>query len=377
VLCASWPSQATHAQDETERVAAKQLFEQGVVAAANKDWAVATGLFEESLRHAEHPATRFNLVLANDELQRSLEVVRHAWAFLDLAETESRPEARVQVRELVERATRALAVLDMEALRDKAELSVDGHPPQVVHGTLVYLLPGAHVLETRRPGQLVQKAELTLEAGQSGDWPNGNTNASAESPPTPVPSANAQLAPVRVAAPVEAHTQKLETLRYRAAWTVGGVAAASAVAAVALYAAAKLRGEDLAREGSSAAGYPGNADHYGALKNAVAPLAIGSGVLMAGAIALGPRLTQGKSLGWGVAAIASGAALVGLAGAWFAHGPRPLVEGTPVESPVVQAGCLWLGASLPLMTYGVSLLIARARRRPSAEHSFSPLKVVW
>src|SRR5689334_18648551 len=105
-LAVSWPMRAVHAQDEPDPVAAKQLFEQGVAAAANKDWEVAAGLFDESLRRAEHPATRFNLLLANDELGRSLEVVRHAWAFLDLPETESRPEARVQVRDLLERATR-------------------------------------------------------------------------------------------------------------------------------------------------------------------------------------------------------------------------------------------------------------------------------
>jgi hypothetical protein len=359
---------------------AKQLFERGVAAAAKRDWELATGLFEESLRHAEHRATRFNLVVANDELGRSLEVVRHAWAFLDLPGTESRPEARAQVRELMEQATRALAVLNIEALQGIAELSADGRPLQVVHGPLFYLLPGPHVLRTSEPGQPDRIVELTLEAGQAGNWPAPPARANPameESSPRHKSTASTQLAPIPRKALVALRGQKLATARYRAAWALGGVGATSGIASVALYAAAKLRGETLVREGWTAPGYPRDADRYGMLKNAVAPLALAGGALMAGAIILGPHAAERTSLAWGVAAIVSGAALAGLGAFWLAQGPSPLIEGTHVQSPVIQAGCLWLGASLPLLTYGSKWAIARARNRSFARETFALPSVNW
>jgi hypothetical protein len=66
-----------------------------------------------------------------------------------------------------------------------------------------------------------------------------------------------------------------------------------------------------------------------------------------------------------------------LGGVWLAQEPRALVEGTPVNSAVAQAGCLWIAGSLPLITYGLIVLIARARHRTLAARDALPLRVSW
>lgn len=350
---------------------ARRLFEEGVNAGASKDWELAVQRFEASLQEAEHPAARFNLVLAYAELRRNLDVVRHAWVFLDLPETESRPEARVQVRELLEKATRTLAVLNTERVANEAKLRVDGRPPQVTHGTLVYLPPGSHTLETQRPGQAAAYAvTLSLVAGYFGHWPELPENAAAVAQPRSLVVAKAPVAPPLVPAP--------SSWRYRAAWAVGNLGAVTGVAAVALYAATKLRAEELEHADWSEAGYIDEADRYGRLKLSVAPMALGSGLLMAGALLLGPRIAQSGSLAWGVAALASGVAMVGLGAVWLAHEPRTLIKGVEdVTSPVHQAGYLWIAASLPLIAYGLTVVIARARQRTMTADSALPLRMRW
>ncbi len=378
VLVACWPLRPAQADDAAEREVARRLFAEGVAAAASQHWEVAADIFEESLRHAEHPATRFNLVLTSAELHRPLDVLRNAAVFLDLPETDSRPETRLRVRELMTEATRALAVLDIAMQPKSAELSVDGRPPEVLYGGRIYLLPGLHVLATRKPGKAPTQVEQLLEAGQSVAWPElreGRVSPEPSSLPASAQQAGAHAA--AKASVQEVATTRSERRRFRTAWAIGGLAAVSGAASVALYAATKVLGEELARKGAAAAGYPSSADRYRTLQYTVAPLALTSGVLMAGAIALGPRLTRGVSLGWGVGGIASGIALAGLSAVWLAREPQPLVAHTPVQRPYVQAGCLWLGASLPLLSYGLILLIERARGRPLPVQSLLPLKVSW
>jgi hypothetical protein len=46
-------------------------------------WTDAVSSFEASLAGSPKPATRFNLVISYRALRRPVDVVRHAWAFLE------------------------------------------------------------------------------------------------------------------------------------------------------------------------------------------------------------------------------------------------------------------------------------------------------
>jgi hypothetical protein len=118
-------------------------------------------------------------------------------------------------------------------------------------------------------------------------------------------------------------------------------------------------------------GHPGfltAADRYLALKNAVAPLAIVGGSLMAESIPVGPRSARWGSRGWAIASLGVAAALLGTGLVLLVREPDEIGR-TRLGQPDRQAGALLIGVGLPLASYGITFYGFRARTRSSERGS--------
>ncbi len=367
--------QTARADDEV----ARQRFESGVAASEEARWQDAAYDFEASLSESDRPATRFNLILAYQQLGRPLDVVRHALQFLAEQQGAGREEARSKVAATLAEAKRQVAVLNVAALPSESELRVNGHVPALLVAGNVYLLPGVHHLELRL-GQAIQETiEITLSAGQELPWPRlGRRDVeptSAGAPRTAAPLAPLARRPMDRAAT----DSPLAVVRNRAAWTLGSVGAALAVAAGACLIVADRRSDRLRDSGvarTQEAGYFDALDRYWTSVDSVMPLAFSGGVLMASAILVGERVTRRGSLAWSVASLAAGAALVGVGTFWLVREPHHVIPGTDIERPSRQGGSLLFSAGLPLITYGAAFPIVHRRgRRLSA--GLSTVRFAW
>ena len=346
----------------------KQLFEQGLSAAEDKRWADAARLFEESLLHSDRPATRFNLLLASHELSRPLDVTRHALAFLAYPKREEHGEARARARELLARATQRLAMVTTGALPDGTGLAVDGARPDPRADERIYLLPGPHHLQASLPGGLYESIQVELTAGQTLAWPRqGRSRAPLTLTPAVSTSVTADAAP---------REPSMARLRTRLAWSGGVLGAAMTLSALGCYLGAEHRADGLSTQNPSVDGYVSASDDYLRLTNAILPLALSGGVLMAGAVAVGMR-TRGASLGWTLASLSLGGAALAFGAVLMIRDPAIVVPNTNVTRPTIQAGSLLLSAALPLLTYGLIAPFTRRQKRRELVHSLSSLRMNW
>lgn len=357
---------------------AKQLFEQGVAASEAGEWDEAARAFEASLVASDKPATRFNLMLAQRERKRPLEVARHALVLLSLPAAAHREEGRAKAAALLAEAKTQLTLLDVTALPGDVELKVDGKAPELVDQGLVYVRPGVHRLELWIE-QHEEEIELLLSAGQTLPWPllgRGEVpNAKVAPPSPPVPPGPALALPGK---PEGANV--LTLLRTRAAWTAGGVGAGLAIAAVTCLWVAELRGERLSRDGIEAVskdGYYSAAGRYQNALDAVTPLAFAGGALMAAALPVGGRILRRGSLGWAIASLALGGAALGAGTYFLARTPGTLVPETPLHQSGRQVGGLVAAAALPLFTYGIGFLVMRKHQAQVTLSSLSSLSITW
>jgi hypothetical protein len=362
-----------------EDVLGKRSFEDGIVAAQAQRWQEARSHFEASLTQADKPATRFNLVLVNEQLDQPLEVVRHALAFLALPEQDEHATARARTRELLAQATGRLATLTTDALPAALELYVDGAKPVVTEAHRIYLTPGPHRLETKQDGLLTSGSDVELSAGQVAAWPQ---------PPEGVPSQDRveQTAPAQPApaGPESRSTfdarlppsRRNERARTPIAWALGSMGAAIQLSALGVYLGALHRADEFGERDLFQPGVTEAMDDTLRLQNTVAPLALAGGALMAGAIATGARSRRVGSLGWSIAALATGSAMAG-AGLALAVREPPSVPGSNLPEPTRQAGYLLASSALPLFAYGIGFLVTRRRARPSHASAPVPLGVRW
>lgn len=369
-LCASLEARADDEQ-------AKQRFEAGFQAAAERRWDEAAAQFEASLRESDKPAVRFNLILVYHELERPLELARHALAFLAGADSDERKSARVRAGELLAEAKRALAALDTATLPQGTQLWIDGAAPGVRDGALLYVLPGVHVLEAE-VDQRRERVTLSLRAGEVSAWPltprPQPQPASMAAAPTTTPAlASDPSTPLR-------DVPSDNALRKWTVWSAGVAGAALFVSAGACLGKSYARGNALAAdgiEGSEAPGYLDEVDHYRNAFHAIVPLALSGGVLMAGAILIGNRATRVGSLTWSIASMLAGAAALGVGTYLVIREPSALIPTSEVVRPSRQAGGLLLAASLPLASYGVGYLVSSRRDVRLGLSGLSSLRVSW
>jgi hypothetical protein len=350
-----------------EDVAGKRTFEEGIAAAQEQRWDDARVHFETSLAQADKPATRFNLLLVSKQLDQPLEVARHALAFLTLPAQLEHAAARAHARELLAQAIGRLATLTTDALPHALELYVDGVSPRAREPSKVYVMPGAHRLEAKRDGVLMGASSVELAAGQVTAWPH---------PPEQV------LPTAELISPPPQHVDhysptspnRSERARTRFAWAFGGMGAAIQLSALGVYLGAVHRAEQFGERDLFQPGVVEARDDSLRLQDAVAPLALTGGMLMAAAIATGPRATRTGSLGWSLGALASGSIMAG-SGLALAVSKAPTVPGGRLPQPTRQAGYLLATSALPLLVYGVGFLTTRQRDRH--KRALTPFGARW
>ena len=175
--CGLWlTAVSVHAQDDAQSEA-KALFERGVALSQEQRWAEAAAHFERSVQLADRASTRFNLVRAYSALGRSLDVARHALAFLALPPEPRRADARKEVEQSLQTASRDLSILTIHALPPDGLLLVDGAATLVRDALRLYLLPGAHRLELRVDDAPPEVTDVELGAGQTMVWPRHGRSA--------------------------------------------------------------------------------------------------------------------------------------------------------------------------------------------------------
>jgi hypothetical protein len=346
-------------------VLARERFEQGVRAASDGRWLEAKQHLEASLRESDKPATRYNLIVANQQLGSPLELVRHALAFLAAPPSAAQAELGASVQELLDAATPALAVVLIDALPADAQLLIDGAAPALLHEGRIYLAPGLHRFELRRANASVETAEADVTAGQTAQWPRAP-------PPAALPAAPAEDGPKAAlpAAPVEDGPKAARTVPpvapepppFRTRTSVRALAIAGAISgvtAIALYVAAEHRGRPLPDSDLESAGYARSAERYSRLKYTIMPFAFLSGALLASAVVADTMRARRGSMAWAVASLVLGGALLVTGGVLLALNPAPLVDGTGLETLSRERGSLLLSASFPLIGYGVTFSIGR------------------
>jgi hypothetical protein len=357
---------------QADDVVAKQLFDQGVAASAERRWQDAAVLFGESLRERDRPSYW--------ELKEPLEVVRHALAFLSGPERQSQRAARVRAAQLLEQASTQLVVLDVSGLPATAQLKVDGEEPPRAQ-TRVYAEPGAHRLEANLAPDTSEELTVTLALGAAQPWPR------AERRNVPAPAADLQMAQ-RVTTPIgevarakpAEPAREAASLRPTTAAILGGLGTAVALSAAGCLWVAYGRADHIAQRGADGTQDPSYlraVDRYVRVTNTIVPLALVAGALATTATLLGERLLRRGTLGWSLANVAVGAALLGLGGFWAIHTPREVLSGTDMQRPSRQAGALMLSASLPFLTYGVAAPLARWRAGLPVLAAFAPAGARW
>jgi hypothetical protein len=345
-------------------VLARELFDAGVKAAAAQNWSEAARLLEASLAQKDRAACRFDLVIAYHELKRPLDVVRHALAFLGATQARAESEESAEVRALIDRALRELAILEVARLPAGVEPRIDDGPPQVGDRNRLYVAPGPHRLELWLGNRLLESIEIELRAASSQPWPRvspirevqepvDHSEVSAAPGDTEARSAAAdRTAPTTSDLATSAGTSARPMERLALGLGISG--AALATVAVGTYIYAEHRADVLERWPPSRLGYTTASDRYGRSRAAVMPLAFAAGALLASAGALVSQKPRGAfaisltALLLGVGTASAGAALM-------IRTPEPLVEGTDIPRPTREAASLLLAASAPLLSVGVRL----------------------
>jgi hypothetical protein len=358
---------------------AKQLFDAGVAAGSADRWDEAASQLEASLREADKPATRYNLVLAYHELKRPIELARHALAFLREPGVGGREDARALAGELFDQAKRALAVLDVGALPTDATLSVDGQPPEVTNGPSIYVSPGGHVLEARFTQAAPERVELVLSAGESRPWPR-EASLAAHTLTVPMRAQAGNEPPVQPARAIDDDRFSIRLIRQRAARSMGVTGAALTVAGVACLWLTDERGDRLARggiEGTEIRGYFDEVDRYWRSSRAVMPLGFAGGALMAAAVLTGNRARRTGSVAWSVASLVAGSLALGAGAYLLIRKPAQVIPDTEVDRPSRQAGSLLIGAASPMITYGFAYLGQRRREVRVGLSGVASLRLGW
>lgn len=339
---------------------ARELFESGVKAAAEQRWSEAAELLEASLAQTDRPACRYNLIVVSAELERPLEVARHALAFLTTAEARSHVAEVDQVRRYLSRAVQELVILDVQGLPLGVQLRVDGAPPKIADGTRIFVLPGAHRLELWFEDRPLESIEIELAAGTVQPWPRvrkAHTEIAANYL-DPL-DGSAVEAPASTSGPTltrATHAAPLSPPARNRALALGlGVSGGTlALVATGLYAYALHSANDLETRDPQESGYLNAADRYSRTLRTIAPFALTGGALLASSVALvehKPRALLAVSLtslvlGLGTAVLGTVLAL---------QTPSRLVEGAELVRPTRQAGSMLVGLSLPLLSYGTRL----------------------
>lgn len=365
---------------------AQQLFDQGVAAALRHDWMDAAQKLEASLQESDRAGTHFNLVLVYEAMHRPFDLVRHALAFLATPSTEGRAAARRRTEELLADAADQVATIDLSGAPEPVSLRAEGDVVPLESGSRRFAPPGRLRVEVVSASGVL-KAEVTLQPGTALSWAEIASQLAPAAPPRQlvvVPETSAlSPQPLAIAPPIPARPDVDATVAQRrtsAAWVIGVLGAAFVAAAGTCAAIAVVRGNQLADRGTQGEvrrGYLSAVERYQSVRDAVLPLALTGGMLMAGAIPLGGRIARRGSRAGAITALTSGVALVGVGTYFSIRKPGSLVETAGVARTTRGWGALLIAAGLPLATFGATFTLGPRRSVRVALHGAIDLSVTW
>lgn len=153
----------TNTANNSNVIAARASFEQGVQLLQDSQFAQAAAAFESSYQNNPVPVVLFNLAFAYRGLGRTRDALHALERFLE--SPGNTPADRITAaREEQTRLTAMIAHLSITAVPSTAQLTMDAHP---IEGSLtdVLLDPGAHVIEARQDGFRPFRQEFNLAPG--------------------------------------------------------------------------------------------------------------------------------------------------------------------------------------------------------------------
>lgn len=137
----------------SDRIEARDVFEQGMAARSAGDYEAAAAAFEQSYQLYPHPGTLLNLAVDLDRGGRLREAY-HAWRELrDRFGAVISDDAREQAHERLEQLERTLALVELQVEPPGAVIEVDGvvlGPAPLEHPLV--LAPGTHRISADAPG---------------------------------------------------------------------------------------------------------------------------------------------------------------------------------------------------------------------------------
>ncbi len=188
VLLASLPLRA-HAQDDMGTERARELFTEGIGLAEESNFSEAALRFREAYALVPSPNIAYNLAVALVELGE----ITEASALVETVLTDE--EADEGIRQLAtglrERIAGRAAHLriSLSGPRGDAEVHLDDRTlGEEALGTSIEVDPGAHVVLAERQGTILERQEVTAEAGQNVDVTLDPSTWPGNEPPPPPPS---------------------------------------------------------------------------------------------------------------------------------------------------------------------------------------------
>ncbi len=152
------------AQTNPTELEARALFEAGEGAVGERRFEDARRLFERSLELHPTPAAAFNAAVAAQEMDDLPAAATHLDRLLAGRYGELPAGRAERVRDLLERLTSRIAVIELRAEDPYVELSIDGR--DVESSGTHYVAPGRHALVVRTPSRAPRRREVEVEAGE-------------------------------------------------------------------------------------------------------------------------------------------------------------------------------------------------------------------
>jgi hypothetical protein len=169
--------------DEALSETARELFAKGVEAARQQRWNQCRAAFLAAYGVKPHPQIAGNLSACEVKLGMMREAAEHVSIFLRAQRPDAPPERRAAADEVLREARTKIAIVQLYADPNGAEVRVDGRSIGTVPLPLpLFLDPGAHVVEVRQDGYVT--AWRTVDA-RAGDSPEIKIELTPVTPPQP------------------------------------------------------------------------------------------------------------------------------------------------------------------------------------------------
>lgn len=152
---------------EAERKAAMQLFREGN--ALLKDGAAkpASERYREALKHWNHPAIHYNLMLALVNLDQPLELHEHAQEAMKYGAAPLDDERFQQAQRIDSLIVKTLAKVSLACEQPGAQVVMDGQPLFTAPGKFEgYVRAGPHTIVANKEGYLPTQVSKSLPAGE-------------------------------------------------------------------------------------------------------------------------------------------------------------------------------------------------------------------